>query len=166
MSDNWCLSHRADKVALPIADRHYNRQKPGSPQFVPPGRCLVLTCVTGTALWVTSWPFPDYVKHAWPGAWINSAFRRESGPLASELIREAVAITLWNWPDVPELGMVTFIDRSKVLHKRDFGRCYKRAGFRECGETKGGLLALQLLPKDMPAPKEPLGAQVQLFASQ
>ena len=23
----WHLSHRADRAALPIADRHYNRQK-------------------------------------------------------------------------------------------------------------------------------------------
>jgi hypothetical protein len=92
LSMNWKLSDRADREALPIADRHYNRQKIGSPQFVPPGRCLVLLCVSGAALWVTSWPFAEYVRHAWPGAWINSAFRRESGPVASELIREAIAV--------------------------------------------------------------------------
>ena len=39
---NWRLSHRADPEARVLADRHYNRQKPGTPQFVPPGRCLVL----------------------------------------------------------------------------------------------------------------------------
>jgi hypothetical protein len=38
----WKLSNRADPVAVAIADRHYNRQKVGTPQFVPPGRCLVL----------------------------------------------------------------------------------------------------------------------------
>ncbi len=37
----WHISHRADPFARDIADRHYNRQKIGSPQFVPPGRCLV-----------------------------------------------------------------------------------------------------------------------------
>src|SRR6516162_623258 len=103
----WRLSHRADPAALPLADRHYNRQKPGTPQFVPPGRCLVLRAET--ALWVTSWPFPEFVKHAWPGAWINSTFRRESGPLASQMITEAVAATRWYWPNVPPQGMVTFI---------------------------------------------------------
>ena len=35
-------SHRADPEVVPLADRHYNRQKIGSPQFAPPGRCLVL----------------------------------------------------------------------------------------------------------------------------
>jgi hypothetical protein len=158
---NWRLSHRADKQALPIADRHYNRQKIGSPQFVPPGRCIVL--LADSALWVTSWPFAQYVKHAWAGAWVNSMFRRESGPVASELIREAVACTRWMWPRVPELGLITFIDRSKVRHKRDFGRCYLRAGFRAAGITKGGLLAMQLLPEDMPEAQQPIGATDWIF---
>ena len=153
---HWLLSDRAEPNARVIADRHYNRQKPGSAQFVPPGRCLVLRM--DGALWVTSWPFAEYVKHAWAGAWVNSCFRREFGPVASELIRDAVAATRWYWPDVPELGMVTFIDRSKVRHKRDYGRCYRRAGFRVCGETKGGLLAMQLLPKDMPVSLKLLAA--------
>jgi hypothetical protein len=39
---NWELSHRADQRARRVADRHYNRQSHGSPQFVPPGRCCVL----------------------------------------------------------------------------------------------------------------------------
>lgn len=55
---NWTISHRFDPLAVAIADRHYNRQKPGTPQFVPPGRCLVL--LGGEALWVTSWPFAEY----------------------------------------------------------------------------------------------------------
>lgn len=63
----WRLSDRADPAALPVADRHYNRQKIGSPQFVPPGRCLVLLTEDRTALWVTSWPFAEYVRHAWGG---------------------------------------------------------------------------------------------------
>ena len=34
---NWTVSHRADPSAVKLADRHYNRQKPGTPQFVPHG---------------------------------------------------------------------------------------------------------------------------------
>lgn len=154
----WHLSHRADPAARVLADRHYNRQKPGTPQFVPPGRCLVL--IADSCLWVTSWPFAEYVRHAWPGTWINSCFRREGGDhLASDLIRAAVAATRWKWPDAPELGMVTFVDADRVRHKRDPGRCYRHAGFRLVGETKGGLLAWQLLPEDMPEPEPPIGAQ-------
>ncbi len=157
---NWRISHRADKDALPIADRHYNRQKPGTPQFVPPGRCFVLK--TDGAIWVTSWPFGEYVKHRWPGAWVNSCFRRECGPVASDLIKQAIAATKWYWPDVPDLGMVTFIDRDKVRHKRDYGRCYIRAGFEPDGETEGGLLAFTMRPDRMPDAEAPLGTQMLL----
>lgn len=158
----WRLSHRADPAAVAIADRHYNRQKPGTPQFVPPGRCLVLL-ILGAAVWVTSWPFAEYVKHAWPGAWVNSCFRRESGPLASDLIREAVAVTQHQWGSAPDLGIVSFVDAGKVRHKRDPGRCYVRAGFRHVGATKGGLLAFQVLPDEMPEPVAPYSAQEVLF---
>ena len=72
--------------------------------------------------------------------------------LSSELIREAVAITRNVWGDPPAAGMVTFVDTGKVRKKRDFGRCYRCAGWRVCGRTKGGLLALRLAPEDTPQP--------------
>lgn len=165
---NWRLSHRADKTMLPLADRHYNRQKIGAPQFVPPGRCLVLAGACFDALWVTSWPFAEWVKHAWAGAWVCSCFRRESGPAASLLIREAVAATRWKWPDAPPLGMVTFIDPKHVkpIKRRGvnvWGYTYVLAGFKPDGETKGGLLAFRLEPEDMPEAVAPIGGGRQLF---
>ena len=91
----WELSNRADPRAREIADRHYNRQKPGTPQFVPPGRCCVLFAENenGKAFWVTSFPFSQYVRHQWAGAWVCSAFRNENAGIASEMIRDAVAAT-------------------------------------------------------------------------
>ena len=155
MTVEWYLSHRADPRAVSIADRHYNRQKVGTPQFVPPGRCFVLLTADADALWVTSWPFAQYVKHAWAGAWICSCFRNESATLSSLLIRQAVAATRQRWPAVPALGMVTFIDTTKVRRKRDWGRCYLKAGFVRCGQTQGGLLVLQMRPECMPGPEVP-----------
>lgn len=152
----WALSWKADPRARVLADRHYNRQKVGAPQFVPPGRCVVLLTENADALWISSWPFAQFVRHAWAGAWMNSCFRNESSHLSSELIREAVAATLSVWPVPPALGIVTFVDAGKVRRKRDPGRCYLRAGFRRVGETKGGLLAFQLLPSEMPEPSAPL----------
>lgn len=151
----WRFSHRADPIARPLADRHYTRQKIGATQFVPPGRCLVLRTPEGDALWVTSWPFGIYVRHAWPGAWICSLFRNESPRLSSEMIREAVAITRGVYGEPPDLGFVSFVDACKVRHKRDPGRCFLRAGFRRVGETKGGLLVFQMLPEAMPEPIPP-----------
>ncbi len=146
---NWELSHRADKKALPLADRHYNRQKIGSPQFVPPGRCIVLITPCQTALWVSSWPKAEYVKHAWAGAWINSLFRNEGRLLSSQLIREAVAVTKWIWGIPPRQGIITFVDSAKVRHKRDPGRCYLKAGWNRMGQTKGGLLCFGIIGHDL-----------------
>lgn len=159
----WYLSHRADPRALPLADRHYNRQKPGTPQFVPPGRCLVLLTADAGALWVTSWPLPEFVKHRWPGAWVNSLFRRETCPaLASDLIRDAVAATRAHYRAIPPLGMVSFVDPDEVRRKRDPGRCYLRAGFERDGVTEGGLLAFRMPPEAMPAPARAVGDQLQI----
>lgn len=160
----WSLSHRADPDCLPLADRHYNRQKIGSPQFVPPGRCVVLKAPG--AVWVTSWPFAQYVKHAWAGAWVNSLFRKENDELASEYIRDAIAVTRLIWP-VPELGMVTFIDPlhvkpRKIRGRQAIGESYFQAGFHHVGYTKGGLWVMQIKECDMPQPNMPVSAQCTL----
>ncbi len=167
MRSPWRLSHRFDPEVVPMADRHYNRQTPGSPQFVPPGRCLVLK--RPGAFWVTSWQREDLAKHEWAGAWVCSAFRRESGPRASELIVAAVQATLWRWPSGPDRhGMVTFVDPSAIRHKRDPGRCFRRAGFRPVGWTRRRhRLALLLPTEEIFALGElaPLGAQLSFAES-
>lgn len=159
---NWHLSHRSDDRARPLADRHYNRQKIGAKGFVPPGRCLVLCTEKADAFWVTSWPFGEYVRHRWPGAWVCSAFRNESPVLSSLLIREAVAATRFKWwPHTAgvrgreDVAFVTFVDARHVRRKRDLGRCYIRAGWEPDGETAGGLVALVLRSSMLQLPMEP-----------
>jgi len=162
----WRLSSRADPFAAALADRHYSRQTIGAQQFVPPGRCLVLKAGTAEsgAYWVTSWPFAEFVKHAWAGAWMCSAFRNEGAGTASHLIRQAVAATLAFYGEPPAIGMVTFVDRQKVRPtivrgEQVWGWVFRKAGFREVGETKSGLMALQLQPADMPPPEHAIGMQ-------
>jgi hypothetical protein len=156
----WEISNRADPRALPLADRHYNRQKISAPQFVPPGRCLVLLTPDADALWVTSAPFGQYVRHAWPGAWVCSLYRNE-GPLkGKQLIRQAVAATRWyaeqkGW-EVPSFGMISFVDPRHVRPKTTPGHTFIMAGFRPVGRTKSGLLAFQMVPERMPIPCAPL----------
>lgn len=161
----WRVSHRCDPVARELADRHYNRQSIGAANFAPPGRCLVLyaATATGRAFWVTSWQ--RYVQHAWAGAWICSAFRNEGAGLSSDLITQAVAATRYRYGGPPALGMVTFVDRDEVRRKRDPGRCYRRAGFMEVGETQGGLVALQLLPAAMPPAAPAVGFTLDFLRS-
>lgn len=167
----WQYCDKADDQARHVADHHYSRQNVGATLFTPPGRTLVLK--TLGAYWVTSWPYAEYVLHRWPGLWVCSAFRREfpCEALASDMIRDAVAATRWyqlrgdnpSWREgEPRLltagmfaSMVTFVDASKVRRKRDFGRCFLRAGFVPDGETVGGLLAFVLPSDAMPDPEPP-----------
>lgn len=161
----WELSNRSDDNARPLADRHYNRQKIGATGFVPPGRCVVLLGKKRNALWVTSWPFAEYVKHAWPGAWVNSLFRSENAGQASTLILQAIAATKSIWPAPPENGVITFVDPKHVQPvmqrgKPLYGYCYYKAGFEHVGFTKGGLWAWQLLPEKMPPAEFPINSQM------
>jgi hypothetical protein len=153
----WRPSHRFDPRGVALADRHYSRQKVGSPQFMPAGSCRVLIAENSKAVFGMSYPKAEYVKHAWAGAWVISIFRNEeAGPLASDMVRDAMAImqTLYA---VPEIGCVTFVHPKKVRGVMERGElvkgfCFKKAGFRAVGETKKGLIAWQMLPREMPAP--------------
>ena len=155
----WELSHRCDPRGKLLADRHYSRQTPESPQFVKPGRCLVLW--QPDALWVTSWPFAEHTKHAWAGAWECSLFRNEGAGLSSTLIQRAVAATRWRYDKPPEQGMITFVDADEVKDGEP-GYCYRCAGWQRDGKTEGGLYAWQLPPSGMPAPEAPQGATQKL----
>jgi hypothetical protein len=159
----WRMSNRFDPAALPLADRHYNRQKPGTPQFCPPGKALVLLANSpANALWVSS--YQRYAKHAWPGAWVNTLFRNEGAGLSSALILQAVAATRAAWGEPNSEGMITFINTEKVRKKRDWGRCYRKAGFNVVGRTKErNYIVLQLLPENMPDAQWAVGAQASLF---
>lgn len=159
---NWYLSNAADPQAARIADRHYSRQHPGTRQFSAPGRKLVLLNEEAAALWVSSWPFAEYVRREYADAWLCSLFRNESSTLSSTLILEAVAITRWKYGAPPDSGMVTMIDASKIK-SRNPGYCYKCAGFVQVGHTKGGLVILQLKPEDMPPAQEPATRTLKLW---
>jgi hypothetical protein len=99
------------------------------------------------------------------GAWVNSLYRNESGWLASDLITLAVAHTLTEWP-APDLGIVSFVDASKIRDGDTPGRCYLEAGWKHVGYTKGGLHAFQQLPGEMPAAKRIRSDQLELFGPQ
>jgi len=161
---NWTLSHRFDRRALPLADRHYNRRKPGTPQFAAPGRTFVLLTPAADAVWVSSWPYADMAWHEWAGAWVNTIFRNEGAVLSSVLIAEAVQATRWRWGQPPPLAypIVTFINVKRVRPKRHPGYCYLMAGWEQIGMTKKGLHVLGLAAAKMPFPQAPVDAQLQL----
>lgn len=158
----WERSWKADPRGKALADRHYNRHNPASPQFVKPAEHVLALYIgpdhppapdEASALWVSTWPRAEHVRHAWAGAWECATFRNEGAGLSSELILEAVAATRAAWGTPPELGMVTFVDRRHTRSKRHAGYCYRMAGFEEAGRTTDvGLVALVLPPERFPAP--------------
>jgi hypothetical protein len=98
-------------------------------------------------------------------------FRNEGPAISSDLIQLAVAHTRAVWPEVPELGIVTFVDAGKTEEKEVPGWCYRRAGWTHVGFTKGGLFVFQQLPdrkigrrsKPMPDPLPLPSDQLELF---
>ena len=159
----WRLSYQCDPAAATLADRHYSRRSIGSKWIMPPGRQLVLLTPTNDAVWGTSYPYARMVNRAYPGAYLCTIFRNEGSTLSSILVREALAWTRWKWPEIPDDGMITFIDAEKVRRKRDPGRCFRKAGFEPAGYTKErGLLILRCPPERFPEAVAPPGEQFKM----
>lgn len=155
----WQIVPKCDPRARAMADRHYNRQKPGAACFTPPGRSVVLW--QPGAVWASIWQ--DKQDHEWPGSWMCSIFRNESAPeMSSHLIRQACAITRSQWGEPRR--MITFVDDRRVRPKRDPGYCFRCAGFAEVGRTRvNGLRVLALAPADYPPAMPAYSAQLVLL---
>lgn len=109
---------------------------------MPPGETLVLLSRDGGAVWGACCNL-DPVGNL---RWRVTIFRRESGPLASELIREATALTFARWRErggIPPVPLTTEIDPAKTRRKRDPGRCFVRAGWEIVDRNRRGLVVLR-----------------------
>lgn len=165
---NWYRTQRTDPHGRQLADRHYSRQSHGAREFSPPGRNLTLRTLAGDAVWVTCWPLPEWVKHRWGDCWTCTIFRNEGPILSSQLVEEAVAASRAHFAaapycaDPPTGGFLTFVDPGKVRRKRDPGRCFRKAGFEEVGETQSGLVVLRLERGAIGPPVSPLRFQLAL----
>ena len=74
---------------------------------------------------------------------VNCAVFRNEGTSegrSSDLILSAKE---WAWKRWPNERLYTYVDPSKVRHKRDPGRCFIKAGFHFCGKTKEGKLIFE-----------------------
>ncbi len=137
----WKLVGLTDVRARLLADRHYSRQNPGTPCFTPPGNNIILLGLNDDALWVSHRPDPKAgkeVAYRRDGFdyWDNPYFRNESGLLASDLILDALAITLhiWGADTLPPDGFHTFVNPEKVKPTKVhgelvYGFCFGEAQF-------------------------------------
>lgn len=116
-----------------LADRHYSRRTIGARQFCYSGRKLVLRNTEGTVLFV--WMYPDATLRMDCQSGYNCAiFRNESPRKSSEIILEAEQFAVRKWG---EGRAYTFIDSRKIRSSNP-GCCFKKAGWKFSGMTKGG----------------------------
>ena len=140
----WREVKDGNKVALALYNRHYSARKYADLRerklFVGPGEKIVLLTKTEDALFVWR-KFID--KSGQKG--INCAvFRNESRVLSSELIREAVEIALRKWPGE---RLYTYVNPRKIKSINP-GCCFKAAGWKPCGLTKGRLVILEFTNRE------------------
>lgn len=139
-AEYWQRIDHTDPRALEMADRHYSRQSPGTPEFTPSGNKIVLMHFLSNgipaALWASHRPEPGKAVRAdGLDAWACTMFRVEHKTiLASDLIKEAVAITKSLWQPLPVDGFITTVNPRKVKPikvrgKETWGYCYIKAGW-------------------------------------
>lgn len=133
----WLRVSKADPRAAALADRHYSRQSPGDPQFMPPAKTLVLLTPCARAVWGVALNLDPTGELRWR----CTIFRNEGAGRSSDLIVAATEATyrLWRrrYHQLPSVRLTTEVDPAKVRHKRDPGRCFLRAGWERLHVTHG-----------------------------
>lgn len=144
--DPWSEIRDGDPTGRALYDRHYSSRRYADgrrpAKFVGPGEYIALMTPDARALFVWR-KFIDGCIPAQHG--INCAIFRNEAPetyRSSELILAAEVWARRRWPGE---RMYTYVNAGRVRRKRDPGRCFRRAGWRPCGTTRGGLLIMEKL---------------------
>ena len=113
-------------------------------QFVGPGENIVLRTADCDAMFV----WRKYIDDTIPKQeGVECAVFRNEAPhryKSSELVRQADAVADLCWPSERHY---TKVNKSAVRSTNP-GACFRLAGWRRCGYTKGGLLILERVPGD------------------
>lgn len=136
----WLRVKDGDARARALYRRHYSRhiyrdgRNPA--QFVGPGEHIVLLTPECDALFI--W---RKFKDGSGQQGVNCACFRNEGPrLSSQLIVEACDIAWRRWPGE---RLYTYVNASAIASPNP-GYCFKVAGWRFCGRTKGNLDILSI----------------------
>lgn len=145
----WRRVTKFDQRARTIADRHYSRRKPGSPQFMPPGQTIVLLAADDSAVWGWWRPDPASGIASMNGldGWTCTIFRNEGPALSSALIIDAEMALLAHADGCGPDGMLTYVFDSKVNSPHP-GYCFKCAGWASRGRSADGRKTLLSKPFD------------------
>ena len=139
---NWLPALDGDPRALALYQRHYSCSNfaPLNRQFMPPGEKMVLLTVRCDALF--GWLKNRVERYDKQVGVACTVFRNESDMLSSSLIQEADEIAWEKWPGERHF---TYVDAGKVT-SRNPGYCFKKAGWKPCDTSKGGLVILEKMP--------------------
>jgi hypothetical protein len=135
----WVPIKDGNVSAMAVFMRHYTaREKRKTFQFVGPGEKEVLITPDAKAIFV----WRKFISDAGEDGVNCAVFRNEGSEYgrSSDLIRAADEVAESRWPGERHY---TYVDARRVKHKRDPGRCFIRAGYRNCGTTKSGKLIFE-----------------------
>lgn len=140
----WFPVSDGDPRGRYMVNRHYSarhyRDGRKPKLFVGPGEKMALMTTDGMALFVWR-KFRDDSGQTG----INCALFRNEGPyLSSDLILEAEQLAWQRWP---RERLYTYVN-PKAIRSSNPGYCFKVAGWKVIGRTKGELVILEKLPVD------------------
>lgn len=134
----WIEIKSGDVEGFALARRHYSAKKnrrPKQRQFVGPGERIVLLGPSADALFVWRKFIDDSGQRG-----VNCAiFRNETANRASEMILDA---EWYAWQKWPRERLYTYVDAAELPGTCP-GYCFRRAGWKSAGYTKGGLLVME-----------------------
>jgi len=136
---NWYQVHDGNPVALAMYERHYSCYKYADGRkrklFCGPGQKMVLLTINNDALFI----WRKFIDDSGQKGVNCSAFRNEGKLKSSSLIMEAVSHARRRWQ---KERLYTYVNPKKIKSTNP-GYCFKIAGWKKCGITKGGLIILE-----------------------
>jgi hypothetical protein len=135
--DGLVVTNHFDPEMAQLADRHYSRRTVGARQFCYAGRKLVLRDTAGDVLFVWMWPLEEMRMDGQAG-YSCAIFRNEGPRRSSEIILEAEAAAFAKWGSN---RVFTYVNPAKIRSTNP-GCCFKAAGWKRIGQSKGGLALL------------------------
>ena len=144
---HWYPVKDGDRRATALYERHYSavnlkaRKRTGDPRIAGMGEKLILLTPDCRALfgWRKFTRGPDLAGQEGVCCFV---FRNEGPYLSSALILEAEQLAWRRWPGE---RLFTYIN-PRNIRSTNPGYCFKKAGWRRCGETQGGLVILEKVP--------------------
>jgi len=138
----WWITKDADATCREMYERHYSggkslkcRLRRNTKKFIGPGEYICLRTWEGNAFFV----WRRFIDGSGQQGVNCAIFRNESRHRSSDLIRQADAVADFCWPG---LRHYTYVNARRIRSSNP-GFCFKAAGWRDCGRTKGGLVILE-----------------------